>query len=208
MTEHGLFVTIDGIGGAGKTTTARLVTDQLQSQGRTALSTREPSDTALGQFVRDHFSTINGEALACLVTADRLHHLATVVQPHLTAGAVVVCDRYIVSSLVLQPLDGVPHHYVDLLNTPARPPDLAVVLFAEPDTARDRVTHRGSHGRFETNPQQFDDEYAAYQQAALTLPTRGWTIHTIDTTNITSDEAARQIVRRIAALDESIGSKS
>ena len=194
MIPAGQFVTIDGIGGAGKTTIAHHVVALLQERDHRAVYTREPSDSALGTFLRTHFDTIEGHALACLVTADRLDHVAGVINPAVQAHTTVICDRYIAASMVLQPLDGVPTAYIEHLNAPARRPDLAVVLSVDAQTAWSRVSQRGSHGRFETSPDQFRAEHTAYQHVTTTLRQRSWNIHTIDTTAATITDVASRIV--------------
>lgn len=196
----GLFVTIDGLGGAGKTTTAQLVVDELHMRALPALYTCEPSDSPIGRFVRAQFGTINGAALACLVAADRLDHVADVINPALRSGTIVVCDRYVASSLVLQSLDGVPVSYINALNSPAPRPDLAVVLEASADTAWSRITGRGSHGRFEEHRTQSDAEHRAYTQIAAELTQQGWNLHTIDTETAAPPQVTSRIVDLIVAM--------
>ena len=60
-------------------------------------------------------------ALACLVAGDRHHHLATEILPALHAGKVVICDRYLPSSLVLQAIDGIEPDTIWCLNAGLRP---------------------------------------------------------------------------------------
>jgi dTMP kinase len=196
----GHFVTLDGVGGAGKTTTAHLVVDILSRQGLGALYSREPSDSVIGQFVREQFGAISGHALAALVAADRFDHLATVISPARRAGTIVVCDRYVASSLVLQALDGVPEAYIEELNAPAPQPDLAVLLTADPDTAWARVSQRGSHGRSEESPQQSAAEHAAYQRIGARLQARGWNVATLDTASAGPAEVAEAVVSLINGL--------
>lgn len=87
--------------------------------------------------------------MACLVAADRYHHLITDIRPRLAAGAIVICDRYVASSYVLQRMDGVSLEFIDAINDGADVPDLAVILTAAPEVAADRIYRRGSYGRFE-----------------------------------------------------------
>lgn len=199
----GLFVTIDGLGGAGKTTTARLVVDALRARGQRAIYTREPSDSPTGRFVREQYGSIRGHGLACLVAADRHDHVTTVILPALQAGTIVICDRYVASSLVLQHLDGVSTAYVTHLNAPLPRPDLAVILEASADTAWARIIGRGSHGRFEDDRQQSCAEHAAFQQVAADLIDQGWNLHTIDTEATSAPQVAAQIADLISATKSS-----
>ena len=144
-----LFVTLDGPGGAGKSTLARLVAEQLATADVPALATREPSDGLLGEIARRQTATFSGTALACLVAADRYHHLETEIRPALERGQVVVCDRYVPSSYVLQSRDGVPLDYIRHLNALADRPHLAILVTAAPPVLEQRLTMRGAHSRFE-----------------------------------------------------------
>jgi dTMP kinase len=100
-----VFVTLEGIGGAGKTTQAALLRERLESEGRKVLVTREPGGTALGERLR-HVLLEEGEmspwAEAALFLAARAELVETVIAPALAASVDVVCDRYVDSSLAYQ----------------------------------------------------------------------------------------------------------
>ena len=132
MSARGIFVSIDGPGGVGKSTTARLVGEQLNARGRRVWATAEPSRTPLGELIRASTDTYRGMALACLVAGDRHHHLATEILPRLQAGFTVISDRYVPSSLVLQRMDDVDQETIWQLNKGAEPSELAVILNATP----------------------------------------------------------------------------
>ncbi|MGH4006791.1 MAG: dTMP kinase, partial [Pseudonocardiaceae bacterium] len=103
----GMLITIDGPGGVGKSTTAQLVAKTLDDRAIPVHTTTEPTRTSLGEHIRASTDTYRGMALACLVAGDRHHHLVAEILPALRAGKVVVCDRYLPSSLVLQRIDGI-----------------------------------------------------------------------------------------------------
>jgi dTMP kinase len=86
--------------------------------------------------------------MACLVAADRYHHLETTIRPALAEGTIVVCDRYLASSLVLRTADGVSEDFVWNVHRHGDPPDLTVVLFGDPTTSRRRAAKRGTYTRF------------------------------------------------------------
>ncbi|MBE8517074.1 hypothetical protein ILP97_06050 [Amycolatopsis sp. H6(2020)] len=88
---------------------------------------------------RHNTDTYRGHTLACLVAADRYHHLEQEMRQQLAAGSIVVCDRYVASSCVLQCMDGVPLPFVEAINAAADVPDLAVTLQAPPEVTAARV---------------------------------------------------------------------
>lgn len=102
----GLFITLEGGDGAGKTTQADRLAGWLESQGREAVRTREPGGTELGARIREIVlhsrGHIDERAEALLYAADRAHHIATLVRPALERGAVVLQDRYLDSSVAYQ----------------------------------------------------------------------------------------------------------
>ncbi|HEX2044221.1 MAG TPA: dTMP kinase [Gaiellaceae bacterium] len=102
-----MFVTFEGVDGSGKTTQARLLADQLRSEGREVEHLREPGGTALGERVRDLL--LGGAAMApwaeaALFAAARAQLVDEVIRPALARGADIVCDRYLDSSLAYQGL--------------------------------------------------------------------------------------------------------
>lgn len=201
MTCHrGLFVTIDGPGGAGKSSTTRLLHHRLTSQGYAVHTTTEPSHDQLGEIARHGTDTYSGHALACLVAADRYHHLATEIRPKLAAGRVVLCDRYIASSHVLQRMDGVPIDFIEALNSAADIPDLAVILTVDPEVTAGRIHERGAHSRFEAGIATSRTEAELYADTTHRLTRRDYRILATDTTKSAIEQVVDMIAQRIAQL--------
>jgi dTMP kinase len=102
----GLFISIEGIDGVGKSTQADLLEAFLREQGKTVVRTLEPGGTELGQEIRHLLLHRKGDvaprAEALLYAADRAHHVATKVRPALARGEVVITDRYLDSSVAYQ----------------------------------------------------------------------------------------------------------
>ncbi|MDN3351192.1 dTMP kinase [Actinomadura sp. DC4] len=198
--SRGYFVTLDGPGGAGKSTLASLVTGQLNAVGVPVHATTEPSGGPAGQLARDNTAIFHGHALACLVAADRYHHLQTEIQPALDAGKVVICDRYVPSSYALQVLDGVEEDFITHINAHAPRPDLAVILTCDADELQRRLAIRGSHGRFEDDPEVSRAELERYRQIATMLALDQ--MHTIvfDSTRHHAYFLARRLTASIQAL--------
>ena len=92
----GRFITLEGIDGAGKSTHAGWIAEQIGASGRAVVATREPGGTALGEKLR---ALLLGEPMthdseALLMFAARREHLETVIRPALARGDWVVCDRF------------------------------------------------------------------------------------------------------------------
>ena len=152
-------------------------------------------------MIRASTDIYRGMALACLVAGDRHHHLATEIRPQRQAGAIVICDRYLPSSLVLQRVDDVDWDTIWQLNTGAEPPDLAVILNAAPAVLTQRLASRGgTHSRFERRPDGPATEAALYQDTTARLTTLGWPVCSIGTTGRTPGDVAAIVIDRILPL--------
>lgn len=102
-----LFVTFEGPEGAGKSTQIRRLAADLTARGYDVVTTREPGGTVIGEAIRHILLTPEHSAMlpeteALLNTAARAQHVAEVIEPALAAGRVVLCDRFIDSTLVYQ----------------------------------------------------------------------------------------------------------
>ncbi|MGI6149613.1 MAG: dTMP kinase [Limnochordia bacterium] len=144
----GLFITLEGIDGVGKTTQARLLVEYLLQQGYDVVHTFEPGGTSLGQAIRKLLLDPENHQLEpvteiLLYAADRAQHVAEVIRPALAEGKVVVCERYIDSSVAYQgygldlSVDMIVA--VNKLATAGLEPDLTICLDAEPQTVLARV---------------------------------------------------------------------
>ena len=99
------FISFEGLDGCGKTTQARLLADRLRADGVEVVLTREPGGTTLGEEIRGlllHGGHVAPWAEAALYAASRAQHVDEVIRPALERGAVVVCDRYVDSSVAYQ----------------------------------------------------------------------------------------------------------
>lgn len=147
QTLPGLFITLEGGDGVGKSTQAVLLEEWLTTAGSTVVRTREPGGTEVGVLVRDivlhHRGDVAPRAEALLYAADRAHHIETVVRPALARGEIVIQDRYLDSSVAYQG-DGrhlSPHEIRDLSlwATGGLLPDLTILLDLDHDVARRRL---------------------------------------------------------------------
>lgn len=97
----GCLIVLEGIDGSGKGTQLNLLQQHLEQLGKTVYITHEPSQGAIGRLIREELSstsTTDEATMALLFAADRLQHIRDM-QAHLDAGEIVLCDRYILSSL-------------------------------------------------------------------------------------------------------------
>ncbi|MYW92364.1 dTMP kinase [Amycolatopsis rubida] len=178
----GTLITLDGPGGVGKSTAARLVTSALTAAGVPVHTTTQPSRAPLGELARHGTDTYRGMALACLCAADRHHQLAAEILPALCKSQVVVSDRYVASSLVLQGLDDVPAQTVWQLNHGIYQPDLSIILNGDPQVIDARLRARGGHSRFERAKDNSERETALYADALADLEHRGWPVAGLNAT--------------------------
>lgn len=144
-----LFISIDGPSGIGKSTVSALLRSTLEGRGVPTVLTTEPSRSRLGEPARYGTHEYRGPASACLVAADRYRYLEREIRPAVRAGHVVICDRYVPSSLVLQRLDGADRSFLWAINQAADRPDLAVILTGDPARSHRRAARRGTYSRFQ-----------------------------------------------------------
>lgn len=196
-----MLVTVDGPGGVGKSTVTTALVAVLQEEfGVAVCATREPTDTPLGTIARHGTDLYRGRAMAHLIAADRYHHLDEHIRPAIRRGEIVVCDRYIASSLVLQVMDGVDRDAVWEMNEDADRPDLAVLLTAHPDVIADRLARRGAHSRYERVPGSSHTEYGLFAEAATFLTEHAVTVVELDATGTDPATLARIIAGDVLTM--------
>jgi dTMP kinase len=172
----GVFIAFEGGDGAGKSTQASLLCAALETAGRTVVRTREPGGTPLGEKLRslvlDHgHGAIDARTEALMFAASRAAHVQQVILPALRRGDVVVCDRYIDSSVAYQGagrgLGPGPVLELNLWATDGLRPDLTVLLDVDPAEGRSRRTAgAAAEDRLESEP---DDFHASIRAAFLDL---------------------------------------
>jgi dTMP kinase len=102
-----MFITLEGIEGAGKTSQVKNIVAFLEGRGYECVTTREPGGTAIGAQIRRILLDPQNSAMdpgteLLLYTADRVQHVRSFIAPHLAAGRVVLCDRFFDATLVYQ----------------------------------------------------------------------------------------------------------
>ncbi len=144
----GIFIVFEGVEGAGKGTQIELAREYLEAKGRDVLVTREPGGTPLGEHLREALldqatGRLEPRAEALVFAASRAQHVATVIRPALEKGKVVVCDRFVDSSVAYQgAARGLGEQDVLTLNAWATQglfPDMVVLLHVEPGVGLSRA---------------------------------------------------------------------
>lgn len=179
----GLFVTLEGGEGAGKSTLVAALAAHVRASGREAVVTREPGGTTGAEEIRALLVTGDPDrwgvtAELCLFFAARADHLARLIRPALARGAVVICDRFSDSSRAYQGAAGgsglAAVEALDALVVAGTQPDLTLILDLDPAIGLARAAaRRGHEARFEARAVAFHTALrAAYRAIAQDHPGR------------------------------------
>lgn len=144
----GLFITLEGGEGSGKTTIAKLVKEELEKQGYEVMLTREPGGVDIAEDIRNIILDVNNTNMdsrteALLYAASRRQHLVEKVLPALKENKIVICDRFVDSSLVYQGIArgiGIDEVYnMNLFAIDDIMPTLTIFFDVDPKTGLERV---------------------------------------------------------------------
>ena len=179
---EGLFITLEGTEGVGKSTNLQYITSLLSQEKIPHLVTREPGGTEVSEAIRNllldkNYPKMCAETELLLLFAARSEHLHKVVLPALSRGEWVVSDRYIDSTYAYQGAGrGVDDHSIAQLEQwlqHYRLPDLTILLDLSPETGAQRVNQRGDRDRFEEESSVFfQDVRERFLQRARRYPDR------------------------------------
>lgn len=198
-----LFVTLEGPEGSGKTTVAQLVYDYFKDLKQGVMLTREPGGIPISEKIRDIIldpenNTMDDRTEALLYAASRRQHLTEKVLPALDRGALVICDRFIDSSLAYQGFArGLGIDNVLKINRFAidnHMPDLTLYLDVPFEVGMDRIGVRGYKDRLELAGDDFHYKvFQGYQEVWARYPER---IVRIDAQQ-SPEEVAQAVIREI-----------
>jgi dTMP kinase len=172
---RGVFLAFEGGEGTGKSTQLRVLADDLTGRGFEVVVTYEPGDTPVGARLRelllDPATVVTAQTEALLYAADRAEHVANVIAPALTRGAVIISDRYLDSSIAYQAygrgLDVEQVTSTSRWATGGLVPDLTLVLDLPPEEGLRRARGRGGQAdRLEAEALDF---HHRVREAFLTL---------------------------------------
>jgi dTMP kinase len=149
MAQRGIFITFEGVEGAGKTTQARRLAEAL---GPNVILTREPGGTPISERIRDLFLTSEGITAATellLIAAARAQHVDEFIRPALETNQIVICDRFIDATVAYQGYrGGIDLELIHQLNRTATGglmPDLTFVLDLPPEIGLQRQQQGEAH---------------------------------------------------------------
>lgn len=185
MTKRGLFITIEGIDGTGKSTQLHLLAGWLRRRGYKPLITREPGGTLVGEQIREILLSSKNRKVSALTElllmyAARQQHLEEIVRPALRRGEVVLSDRFNDASFAYQgygrQLGAAPIEMLDDLICRGIQPDLTLILDVPARTALARTSERDREGtfrRFESQGVKFHERVRqGYLKIAVQNPAR------------------------------------
>ncbi len=188
MTQRGLFITVEGGEGVGKTTNLKTLEQWIQAQGIPYVLTREPGGTPLAEDIRQLLldkreESVSATAELLLVFAARAQHLQQVIEPALSAGKWVLCDRFTDATYAYQGGGrGMPGGGIAQLETLVQGelrPDLTLLFDAPVEVGMARAGRRGELDRFEQEKAAFFEQVRqCYLSRARAEPGR---FHIIDT---------------------------
>ncbi|BCD87534.1 thymidylate kinase [Pseudomonas solani] len=178
----GLFITLEGPEGAGKSTNRDFLAERLRSHGIDVVLTREPGGTPLAERIRELLLAPSDEAMAAdtellLMFAARAQHIAGVIRPALARGQVVLCDRFTDATYAYQGGGrGLPVERIAQLEAFVQGelrPDLTLVFDLPVDVGLSRAAARGRLDRFEQEDRGFFEAVRqTYLQRAAAAPQR------------------------------------
>jgi dTMP kinase len=171
--RRGLFITLEGVEGAGKSANLAYVRKWLEHAGHEVIVTREPGGTELGERIRDMLlhhraGRISPECETLLMFAARAEHLSRVIRPGLDAGKIVLCDRFTDATYAYQGGGrGIPPGRIEVVESWVQGqlrPDLTFLLDVPVKLGRKRAEERSDPDRFES---ENDDFFIRVRQAYL-----------------------------------------
>ncbi|MCM1514313.1 MAG: dTMP kinase [Anaeroplasma bactoclasticum] len=180
----GILITLEGNDGSGKSSVIEAIRKTLEEKGYPVVYTREPGGSQIAENIRKVILDVENTGMdarteALLYAASRREHIEKTIRPALQAGQIVLCDRFIDSSLAYQGyarglgIDEVYH--MNLYATEGLLPDLTILVCVKPEIGIARITqnHRGELDRLESEKMEFHQKvYQGYLEVQKKFPSR------------------------------------
>ena len=170
----GILITLEGNDGSGKSSVIEAIRKTLEEKGYPVVYTREPGGSKIAENIRKVILDVENTGMdpkteALLYAASRREHIEKTIRPALQAGQIVLCDRFIDSSLAYQGYArglGIDEVYnMNLYATEGLLPDLSILVCVKPEIGIARITqnHRGELDRLESEKMEFHQKvYQGY----------------------------------------------
>jgi dTMP kinase len=208
MHSTGVFISFEGIDGAGKSSHIQAVADAFRAAGRTVVQTREPGGTPLAEKIRDMVlhDTMDTLSEALLVFAARRDHLNQVIEPALARGDVVLCDRFTDATFAYQGrgrgfdwqvLSQLELWVQSMPNGQLRQPHMTLWFALDPQIAAQRLASARVPDRFESQPLTFFQQvHQGYADRASADPKRFAHIQAADELQVVRASVLHQLQLR------------
>ena len=207
---RGLFITLEGGDGAGKSTQIRNIKSFFEMKGLVVVHTREPGGTQISEKLRDilldsHNTEMDAVTEMLIYAASRAQHVRELVKPALDEGSVVICDRFLDSSIAYQAYGRGLGDMVKIINsyaTDGLTPDITFWMDIDPDAGKERVSKMGDFDRLEMEARDFHYRvYEGYKAIAQSEPDR---IKRIDASR-SVEEISAEIIKYLEEICEKRG---
>ena len=199
----GLFITLEGSDGCGKSTITKLLTNYLKGEGYNIVTTREPGGTKISEMIRDIIldsknTKMSSITEALLYAASRAQHVEEIIIPALKEGKIIICERFIDSSLVYQGIGrNLGINKIKEINdfaTQNIEPDLTLFFDISPKQAINRRKNRREKDRLERESVKFHkDVYEGYLKIIDMYPERIKTIDAAGNLDFTFNQVKRLV---------------
>ncbi len=213
---RGLFITMEGMDGCGKSTQLRRLARALTEQGLSVTVTREPGGTPAGEAVRALLSSeaslgITPLTELFLIVGARAEHVASFIKPALAEGSIIISDRYVDSTVAFQGYGrGLDLDLIDEMNLAATGglmPDLTILLDLDPRLARSRTSARPIGGLLGAFDEEKLDFHKRVRRGYLELAARLPRIKVIEASG-SSDETLARVMEAVLPLLSSFKSQT
>jgi len=212
----GVFITLEGPEGAGKTTQLKVLSKWLEEQNVEHVITRDPGGTALGKPIRrillNSETPIHPVTELLLYEADRAQNVFEVIRPNLMEGKLVFCDRYVDSTLAYQGYGrDLDIELIQMMNgvaTHGLRPEVTILFDIESSAGLARL-HPSGHDRLEREALEFHHKVrTGYLELAKKEPERWRIIDAAGPMSVVQDELRRIVTETLAAKGKTVGSAS
>lgn len=209
--QGGFLVSFEGSEGSGKTTQINSLAERLENCGREIITTREPGGTAIGEHIRNLLKYEESADVMCpetellLFAASRAQLVRELIEPAISAGKIVLCDRYLDSTTVYQgvarQISADPVQMINRFAVGNRVPDLTVIVDvpAEIGLARAQKRNNSKPDRMEKESINFYETVReGYLILARSLPERFFIVDGTQTPKIITEEIWLELERRFS----------